>query len=184
VTCRARSRMADTLTVLNAIRHYGDVSEEDTQRTPPFRLSRADAHRRTAEAWRLRTEQGLAWDEIAERVGYANGQNAMRACRRWRQGLPSLDVERMRDEAIGRAEWLVRKAAEDVEQDRPGCVTAMVRAEGRLAALCGLDAPRRTVSETYEERVSAVFAWLRSDEPRPPWELEDNGRSRRSGWDG
>lgn len=146
------------------------MSYGDNQLTE-VRLTRGDAARRTAEAWRLRTEQGLPWDEIAERVGYANGPNALRAVRRWRQSLPALDVARMRDEAIGRAEWLVRKAAEDVEQDRPGAVTAMVRVEGRLASLVGLDAPRRSVTETHERRIEAVFAWLAGPEERPPWEL-------------
>jgi AraC-like DNA-binding protein len=113
----------------------------------------------------------LTWDEIAQRVGYANGENAIRAVRRWRRSLPALDVERMRDEAIARGEWLLRKAAEDVEEDRPGGVTAMVRAEGRLAALVGLDAPRRSITESHEQRVEAVFAWLAGPEDRPPWEL-------------
>ena len=126
------------------------MSNGDNQRTPA-RLRRADAQRRTAEAWRLRTEVGLGWDAIAERVGYANGPNAVRAVRRWRNSLPALDVSRMRDEAIARGEWLIRKAAEDVEQDKPGAVTHMVRAEGRLASLIGLDAPKRTVATTYEE---------------------------------
>ncbi len=78
----------------------------------------------------------------------------------------------MRDEAIARGEWLIRKAAEDVEQDKPGAVTHMVRAEGRLASLIGLDAPKRTVATTYEERVTSVFAWLAAtDDSPPPWEL-------------
>lgn len=147
------------------------MSDSDKQRTG-VRLRRADTARRTAEAWRLRVEQGLGWDEIAEQVGYANGPNALRAVRRWRDSLPALDVARMRDEAIARGEWLVRKAAEDVEEDKPGCITAMVRAEGRLASLVGLDAPKRSVAETYEERITSVFAWLASTEERPPpWEL-------------
>lgn len=67
---------------------------------------------------------------------------------------------------------LIRHAAEDVAARRPGAVTAQVRAQGRLAALCGLDAPKRTVSETYEEQVSSVFAWLaRTDDAPPSWEL-------------
>ena len=118
------------------------MSDTEYQRTP-VRLTRGDAARRTAEAWRLRTESALSWREIAERVGYSSAANVQRAVRRWRQSLPALDVARMRDEAIARGEWLVRKAAEDVEQDRPGCVTAMVRAEGRIAQFCGLDAPSR-----------------------------------------
>jgi hypothetical protein len=139
----------------------------------PQRLKRADTANRVREAWRLRTESALSWDEIASRVGYANGPNALRAVRHWRQRLPEVDVRAMRDEAVERALWLIRKAAEDVEQDKPGCVTAMVRAEGRLAALAGLDAPRRTVSETYEERVSAIFAWLATDgSEAPPWKVE------------
>lgn len=145
------------------------MSDEDSQGTA-VRLRRADTARRTAEAWRLRTEQGLPWDEIAERVGYANGPNALRAVRRWRDSLPALDVARMRDEAVGRAEWLLRRAIEDVEQDRPGSVTAMVRAEGRLAALVGLDAPKRTVTETYTEKVEGIFAWLaETGDSAPPW---------------
>lgn len=79
-----------------------------------------------------------------DRVGGGVCQRSQRhgAVRHWRESLPPLDVERMRDEAIGRAEWLLRKAAEDVEQDKPGSVTAMVRAEGRLAALVGMRPPR------------------------------------------
>lgn len=147
----------------------------DSQRTGS-RLTRADAQRRTAEAWRLRTELGLTWDAVAQRVGFANGENALRAVRRWRQSLPTLDVERMRDEAIARAEWLLRKAAEDVDQDRPGAVVAMVRAEGRLAALIGLDAPRRSITESHERRIETVFAWLAGPEERPPWEVSPRPR--------
>lgn len=137
-----------------------------------IRLSRADAARRTAEAWRLRTECGLSWLEIAERVGYANAENAMRAVRRWRGTLPRVDVERMRDEAIARAEWLLARAAEDVTERRPGAVTAMVRAEQRLASLVGLDAPVR-IDTTQADNVTAVFAWLSAppSSARPPWEL-------------
>ena len=121
----------------------------------------ADAARRTAEAWRLRTEPGLTWNEIAERAGYSSGAERNASCASGgATACPRSTWQRIHDEAIGRAEWLVRMAAEDVEQDLPAAVTAMVRAEGRLASLCGLDAPKRTVSETYEERVSAVFAWL------------------------
>ena len=144
----------------------------DIQRTP-VRVRRADTARRTANAWRLRAEQGLGWDAIAERVGYANGQNAMRAVRRWRDSLPALDVARMRDEAIARGEWLLRHAAEDVVENRPGAITAMVRAEQRLAQLVGLDAPQR-VDTSHTEHISAVFAWLAapaSSATRPPWEL-------------
>ena len=42
---------------------------------------------------------------------------------------------------ISRGEWLIRKAAEDVEQDKPGCITAMVRAEHRLGELLGSTPP-------------------------------------------
>lgn len=129
----------------------------------PARLRRADAAARVSEAWRLRVEVGLTWAEIASAVGYANPHNAMRAVRSWRGSLPPLDVERLRDEAVARAEWLVRKAIEDVEQDRPGCVTAMVRAEARLASLLGLDAPSEIVlhnptAAELERWVAAVTA--------------------------
>ncbi len=51
----------------------------DIQWTPD-RVRRADAARRVSAAWRLRTEQGLQWDEIAEQVGEASGQKVRAEC--------------------------------------------------------------------------------------------------------
>ena len=121
--------------------------------------------------WELRV-QGWDWPTIAERCGYSSKSAALRSVRRLRQSLPEVDVDELRQAAVARALALVRQAAEDVEARRPGGVTAQVRAEGRLASLCGLDAPRHTVTESYERRVEQVFAWLATDERRPPWELE------------
>ncbi len=132
------------------------------------RARSGDRIRRVQQAFDLRV-QGYDWTTIAERCGYASKHTAHTAVSRLRQGIPQPDLEEMRNRA---ALVLIRHAAEDVAARRPGAVTAQVRAEGRLAALCGLDAPKRTVSETYEEQVSSVFAWLaRTDDAPPSWEL-------------
>ena len=104
--------------------------------------SKADAVRRAKQGWELRAS-GATWDEIAEKLGYASAATACRSVRRFTKGLPAIDVEEMRRSAIERGLWLIRQAANDVTEGRPGAVTHMVRAEGRLAALCGLDQPRR-----------------------------------------
>lgn len=106
------------------------------------KYTRADATQRAQRAWDLRT-QGNTWDDIAQQVGYSNGANAAKAVRRWRDALPGIDLDEQRDMALGRALWLLREAAQDVQERRPGAVTAMVRVEQRLASLLGLDSPQR-----------------------------------------
>ena len=44
----------------------------------------------------------------------------------------------------------------------------MVGAEHRLSELVGLDAPKHTISETYEQRIAGVSTWLATDEREPP----------------
>jgi hypothetical protein len=105
-------------------------------------IVRADAARRAMHAWQLRVS-GLPWDEVATQAGFSNAPNALRAVRNWAGRLPQLTHTELREVARERAEWLWRKAAEDVEDRRPGAVRAAVATLQRQAALDGLDAAHR-----------------------------------------
>ena len=103
---------------------------------------RADAAKRADMAFEARVA-GATWDEAAEIAGFANGPNACRAVANVFGSLPTPDREELRAVARARGEAVWRQALRDVEERRPGAVTAAVRVLDLMVRLDGLSAPDR-----------------------------------------
>jgi hypothetical protein len=111
----------------------------DTQMT---RHVNAPAMQRVADAWAMRV-RGASWADIAQALGYANPQNAMRAVRNLSGRLPEPTMREMRSLWRERLEFLWPVAVRDVEGGKPGAMRAAVAVAQRAAQLDGLDQPTR-----------------------------------------
>ncbi|MFD4957538.1 hypothetical protein [Microbacterium sp. NPDC058389] len=144
------------------------------RKLPAGRVNNID--RKAVEAWTMRVA-GFTWEEISQRVGYANRHNTIRAVRDYFGELPQIDREELRGIARARGEWLWRHAAEDVEKRRPGAVRAAVAALQRQAALDGLDVPQAHVLVTpteaeYQMLVARILGASGIEAPTEPDVLE------------
>lgn len=116
--------------------------DEYSMNADPDALTRfnAAAQDRVNRAWMLRV-LGASWDQVAEQVGYSTGSNACRAVREAMGELPQPQRDELRDLWRSRIEVLWRQSLRDVNQQRPGALSAGVRIAERAARLDGLDAP-------------------------------------------
>lgn len=105
--------------------------------------TRADAEDRARRAWTARVA-GATWEQAARVAGYAQPQNAIRACYAYFGTLPKVDREQERELWRQRLEHLWRQSIKDTTEQRPGAVRAGVAVAQRAAQLFGLDEPGRT----------------------------------------
>lgn len=124
-------------------RHAADPSR--VKRTPAW--TRAIAAQRAQQGWMLRVG-GASWDTVASECGYASATTACRAVGRFCDGLPKIDIDRMRAVAVQRGEDLWREVWQDVLDRKPGATTSAVRVLTRQAALLGLDQPTEITLHT------------------------------------
>ena len=141
-----------------------------TENLSPRKASKqARAVDKAMRAWSLRVI-GLPWEDIAREVGYSTdkyGANAARAVRRVLGSVPSIDVEMRKMLWRDRLELLWRESWSDVQQDRPGAVSAAVRVAQRAALLDGLDAQPSgsPAADVFEMLVRQTAAQLTAGRP-------------------
>jgi hypothetical protein len=123
----------------------------------PVRRIRADALHRADEAWRLRV-LGASWAEVAEAVGYANPENAIRAVRETFGIVPEPDRSEYRRLWRERLERLWRQAYSDALDRQPGAVTAAVRIVETAMRLDGLAAPSEVI--VHNPPGAEIEAWV------------------------
>lgn len=125
----------------------------------------AAAQDRVNRAWMLRV-MGASWDQVAEQVGYSSGSNACRAVREAMGELPQPQRDELRDLWRSRIEVLWRQSLRDVNQQRPGALSAGVRIAERAARLDGLDAPEvHVITPSSRELDEWVGQFLLADGP-------------------
>lgn len=108
----------------------------------PVKRVRADALARAERAWNARV-LGASWETAARVAGYSDAANAIRAVRSVYGSLPAIERDEARRLWRDRLEVVYRQAIQDVQDRRPGAVTAIVRLADRAARLDGLDEPAR-----------------------------------------
>lgn len=125
--------------------------------------TRADAFARAQEAWRLR-RQGLLWESIADRLGYANGQNVMRLVRDTFGELPQPEKDEYRRLVTERGEFLYGLALRTfmeatTPRDKAAALRVCVSANMAQARVTGvlLD---RFYNPSQREIDGQVAAWL------------------------
>lgn len=121
------------------------------------RFANAVAVRKVADAWAMRV-RGAGWEEIAQAVGYANPQNAMRAVRNYVGRLPEPSSPELRSLWRERLEYLWPLAARDVEAGKSGAIRSAVAIAQRAAQLDGLDAPQRLEVDATGAQIDALVA--------------------------
>lgn len=122
----------------------------------PVTKVRADALERAETAWAARV-RGRTWEDAAALAGYANGQNAMRACRTVFGILPELDRDEARRLWRDRLDWLWEQTVTHVEDREAGALTSGVRIAQAAARLDGLDAP---VVYQHDPSLSELHQWV------------------------
>ena len=138
----------------------------------PKRASKhARAVDRAMRAYGLRVI-GLPWEDIAREVGYSPdkyGANAIRAVRRVLGSVPALDMEMRKSLWRDRLELLWQEGWQDVQENRPGAISAATKVAQRAAQLDGLDAQPAYASpaaEVFEQVVRRTAAVLTSGQPQ------------------
>jgi hypothetical protein len=124
---------------------------------PAQQMTRADAQQRASLAAKLRVE-GRTWEQIAETCGFLDASNAHRSVRSFYADMPQPDVDDARREVWERTQWLWGKAVEDIEEGKPGAITAGVRVLERFSKLSGIDAPSRLEVGHVEAFFGSLYA--------------------------
>lgn len=110
--------------------------------------------------------QGYTYEEIADKLGYADSSGAYRAVKRAKEQVKDAAVENAEEilrMELDRLDRMQRGLWKEAIEGSPGAVDRILKIMERRAKLLGLDAPDAvdlSVGSDYEQALSAILAVL------------------------